>query len=152
MAIQEKAVRWPKPPTEKSQTVVGKCPRCQREVIVHEYEYMCLGNFSGERSNGIYFRECYFTMYRYPLKTLGKPEITPDEMQVLLQGKAIWLENLRKKDGALFSCYGLLDLMRQPVGIRFVSSGKSRLTMAGSPLRRVKGIKQPEAEGEGMTG
>lgn len=77
--------------------------------------------------------DCFFMMYRNSLETLGKPEITPDEMRVLLEGKPIWLENLRRKDGRSFSCYGLLEHRDTGGwGIRFVRSAERGMRFARS--------------------
>lgn len=149
MARKKRSVPRPKLPKQKTpDPVVGKCPVCGREVLIHRYHYDCRGTIpKSNKFEDVMRPDCRFTMYRYPLKTLGKPEITPDEMRILLERKPIWLENLRRKDGRLFSCYGLLEHRDTGGwGIRFVRSAERGITFVrsatpgastfGSPLRR----------------
>jgi len=106
-------------------------------------------------------RDCLFSIYRYPLKTLGKPEITPDEMRVLLEDKPIRLENLRRKDGRLFSCYGLLEhrdtggwgirfVRSAERGIRFVRAVRPGTSTLGSPLQHTLGKTPPTIEAHAL--
>ena len=126
----------PQPPERQPQVpVVGKCPECGRDVVARAKYYVCLGWYmDGTRPLKDLFKGvCSFRLFRDCLKSLGKTDISSEEIQYLLGGKAISLENLKKKDGSLFNCGGVLAVADNRWGIKFVKISGPRTF---SPLKR----------------
>jgi hypothetical protein len=120
---KKRSVPEPRPPKETEPLLaVGPCPLCGREVIMTGSDYACAGTFTERRSNGVLLFDCEFSVYRYAMESMGKPDISPEEMRDLLGGGTIYLHRLRRKDGRRFSCYGVLGFKDNPWGVRFTSS------------------------------
>ena len=50
----------------------------QGNILIRYWRYICRGTIpKSNKFEDVISCDCRFTMYRYPLKTLGKPEITP---------------------------------------------------------------------------
>mgnify|MGYP000498641708 CR=1 FL=1 len=92
-------------------TVIGKCIACGSPVIMLDHEYGCRDGYSSPWPAWDDMRQlCLFDIQRDELKSVGKPDVTPDEMRRLLKGESIWLEKLRGKDGSVFNGYGMLEV------------------------------------------
>lgn len=102
-------IRKPRPVPKYEIEIVGKCPCCGQDVAVGTSRYYCTCfHYKSKDFRDTIDNQCMFAINRNHLKKLGKDEITPDEMRTLLEGKAIRLEGLIRKDGTSFDTYGVL--------------------------------------------
>ena len=117
-------IRRPRPAQKfERPDVIGKCPACGRDILVGTSKYFCTNlDYMGRNFDDTMDNQCSFVIYRNRMKKLGKEVISPDEMRTLLEGGAIPLNGLIRKDGETFDTYGVLaNQIRYGWGISFVS-------------------------------
>lgn len=104
-------MKKPRPVATVEREIVGKCPECNRDVLVGDTKYYCRNLYYKSKSFAdLKKNSCSFMLFRNRLQTLGKTDISPDEMRILLHGHLIPLPGLKRKDGNFFDTYGRLVL------------------------------------------
>jgi len=107
--------------TENSPIIVGKCKKCDGDIIAKEKVFKC------SNSNASYDEEskkwtengCGYTILRQSLGKLGKPELTNEEVTKLLNDEVVEF-NLVSKGGSQYSKPGSLAEANEN-GLAFVN-------------------------------
>lgn len=90
--------------TQTERTVVGKCPRCGRDVIEGKKGFGCVGYKDAEN-------KCTFTLWKTsPILETGKKSLSASQAKQLLAGKSVMINGLKSaKTGKVYGASFTLE-------------------------------------------